>query len=353
VEFAGEYFDGRSALKHEARVAFAPDGLEIRYGGAAETWPYDLVRRRRQGETVHFERADATARLFLSDPAFLAELRARCPALDKGYGAKKRNLVIAGATLAVAAIGFATAHFFPAIAARLMPVSWEERLGGQMVEMASKIFTRSRDPRFCDDAPGIAALDRLMAKLGEGFETSYTIRLRVLDSSVVNAFAAPGGQIILMRGMIDFAESSEELAGVLAHEIGHVVHRHPTEGMFRRLNEAMLLDFLTGGASSGAAATGLANALIGASYSREAETQADETALDLMEKTRVSPIGTAAFFDRLVAQKKDTGSGSILASHPASAERGERARARAAKQRDPMPALTEAEWRAVKALCKT
>jgi Zn-dependent protease with chaperone function len=349
----GAYYDGRSALKHDARVAFAPGGLEIRYSAEVETWPYALIRRRRIGETAHFERADATARLILPDPVFLAELRARCPALDKGYGAKKRNLAIAGATLAVAAVGFGTAQFFPAVAARLMPVSWEERLGSQMVEMASMIFTRSREPRFCDDAPGIAALDALMANLGRGFKTSYTIRLRVLDSSIVNAFAAPGGQLILMRGMIDFAETPEELAGVLAHEIGHVVHRHPTEGMFRRLNEGMLLDFLSGGASSGAAAAGLANALIGASYSRDAEKQADTTALDLLERASISPIGTAAFFDRLVTEKKDTGTGSILASHPASAERGQQARERAAKQQGTAPALTETEWRAVKALCKT
>jgi beta-barrel assembly-enhancing protease len=349
----GAYFDGRSALKHDAQVVFAPDGLEIRYGAEVEIWPYALIRRRRTGEAAHFERADATARLILPDPAFLAELRVRCPALDKGYGAKKRYLAILGATVAVAAIGFVSTYFFPAIAARLMPMSWEERLGSQMVEMASIIFTRSREPRFCDDAPGIAALDTLMAKLGRGLETSYTIRLRVLDSSVVNAFAAPGGQLILMRGMIDFAEAPEELAGVLAHEIGHVVHRHPTEGMFRRLNEGMLLDFLTGGATGGAAAAGLANALIGASYSRDAEAQADTTALDLLERARISPIGTAAFFERLVADKKDIGSGSILASHPASAERGQRARERAAKQQDAAPALTAAEWRAVKALCKT
>jgi Zn-dependent protease with chaperone function len=348
VEFSGEYFDGRSALKRGARVSLASSGLTISHDGAVETWPYDLIRRR----GAHFERTDATARLFLPDPAFVAELQSRCPSLDRGHGAKKRNLAIVAATVAVIAGGIGMAHFFPAVAAQLLPLAWEERLGNQVVEIASKVLTRSREPRFCDDEPGAVALDRLMAKLGQGLDTSYKVRVRVLDSTIVNAFAAPGGQIILMRGMIGFTESPEELTGVLAHEIGHVVHRHPIESMFRRINESMLLDFVTGGTRGGAAAGAFANALIGASYSRDAENQADATALELMERARVSPQGTAAFFDRLIAEKKDS-KDSILASHPPSAARAERARERATNMGNLAPALTDAEWRAVKDLCKT
>jgi Zn-dependent protease with chaperone function len=352
VEFTGEYFDGRSALKRIASLSFTPTGLEIRYDDAVETWPYELIRRRRAGAVTHYERHDATARLTVDDPGFLSLLYLRCSTLDRGHGAKRRNFAIVGATIALVAGGVATAHFFPAVAARLLPMSWEERLGNQVVEMASMVLTRAREPRFCDDEPGAAAIGRLVAKLSQGLDSSYQVRVRVLDSTIVNAFAAPGGQIILMRGMIDFTETPEEFAGVLAHEIGHVVHRHPTESMFRRLNEGMLLDFVTGNARGGGVASAFANALIGASYSRDAENQADETALDLMTRLRISPQGTAAFFDRLMAKNKDS-KGTILATHPPDAARAERARERAAKLGDPAPALSDAEWRAVKALCKT
>jgi Zn-dependent protease with chaperone function len=64
----------------------------------------------------------------------------------------------------------------------------------------------------------------------------YHVRLLVADSPVVNAFAAPGGRIVVFRGLLEKTGRPEELAGVLAHEMQHVVLRHPLEAILRQIS---------------------------------------------------------------------------------------------------------------------
>jgi predicted Zn-dependent protease len=129
-----------------------------------------------------------------------------------------------------------------------------------------------------------------------------------------------------------------------------VAHRHPAEAMLRQMTKGQLLSFATGNAGAGGAMTAIADTMIGASYTRAAEAQADATALDLLDRARISPVGFAAFFDRIIA-KGDDSKGSILASHPADAARAQRARERAAAAGEVQPAMTAAEWQAVKGMC--
>ena len=96
-------------------------------------------------------------------------------------------------------------------------------------------------PLTCDAPAGRAALQRLKDRLTEGQGLRYDIDLAVFDHEMINAFAAPGGQIVIMRGLLDAAESPEEVAGVLAHEIGHVEARDPTRLAFRSAGSAGII----------------------------------------------------------------------------------------------------------------
>jgi Zn-dependent protease with chaperone function len=351
VEAEGRFFDGRSALERAVRASLSDDGLAIHDdAGEVETWSYAFIRRERRGGGVStLQRTDATARLAVADPAFLDELRARCPRLDRFSGGRKRAVAIAVAALAVVALAVGAVEVLPTIGARLLPVAWEERLGDQVVDVAGFLFSGER-AQWCEAAAGQGAIDALVARLTGGLDTPYRLKVRVLESKSVNAFAVPGGRVVVLSGLIGAAASPEELAGVLAHEIGHVVHRHPAEGMLRQMSEGRLLSFATGNAAGGGAITAIADTMIGASYSRSAESAADATGLDLLGRARISPSGFADFFDRIVA-KGDDSKGSILASHPADSARARLARERAAGLGELRPAMTAAEWNAVKGMC--
>ena len=134
----------------------------------------------------------------------------------------------------------------------------------------------------------------------------------------VNAFAAPGGHVVVLSGLIDEAKSGDEVAGVLAHEIAHVIHRHPMESLVRAMGLAVLAEALSGDGLGGTAAMLLAVT----AYSREAE--ADATAVALLEAAGYDPLGLTDFFGRMAGEEKRSGAGlipSYLSTHPPSEAR--------------------------------
>ncbi len=137
----------------------------------------------------------------------------------------------------------------------------------------------------------------------------------VLKDRSVNAFAAPGGHVVVLSGLIDEAKSGDEVAGVLAHEIAHVIHRHPMESLVRAMGLAVLAEALSGDGLGGTAAMLLAVT----AYSREAE--ADATAVALLEAAGYDPLGLTDFFGRMADEEKRSGAGlipSYLSTHPPS-----------------------------------
>ena len=96
------------------------------------------------------------------------------------------------------------------------------------------------------------------------------VNISVLDDSAVNAFTLPGGRVLVMRGLIARVDDGTELAGVIAHELGHVAHRDPTTQLLRGMGLSMLLHMLGLGDASNTAASGASN-LMSLAYTREAE----------------------------------------------------------------------------------
>ena len=130
----------------------------------------------------------------------------------------------------------------------------------------------------------------------------------VVNAPEVNAFAIPGGHIYLNRGLIERAENMSELAGVLGHEIGHVVERHGIEQMARMQNAQMAVNLgyvLLGRAPGGLEQVGLqlgAGAFF-ARHSREAEFEADVVAINYLIASGIHPRGLATMFEKLIAER--------------------------------------------------
>ena len=168
-----------------------------------------------------------------------------------------------------------------------------------------------------------------------------------------NAFAAPGGHIVFFRGMIDAAQSPDELAAVMAHEVGHVVARDPTRLMLRSVGSVGLLGLLLGDFAGGGLIVILADQLLDSSYSREAELQADAYAFERMVAEGIDPGALGDLFGRLRDRHGDVdGLVSHIVTHPSLSKRMAEARRQSERVANPSPALTEAQFETLKASCR-
>jgi predicted Zn-dependent protease len=153
-------------------------------------------------------------------------------------------------------------------------------------------------------------------------------RFFVVDSRQVNAFALPGGFIYVNRGLIERAEELDELAGALAHEIGHVVRRHSVEQMNKATgaNAAVSLTCtLTHICESNVAraAIQVGGAALFARYSRHDEAEADSEAVVIVPKAGIDPAGIPVLFERLLEERRRHPATieSFFASHPLEEDR--------------------------------
>jgi predicted Zn-dependent protease len=152
--------------------------------------------------------------------------------------------------------------------------------------------------------------------------------------------------------LIAEARSPDELAGVLAHEIGHIEKRHVMEAVLRSLGLGMVLDAVVGGGSgAGQQAVLLASSFTEQRYSRTLELEADERAFELLAANGISSAGMAEFFERMADKTSPKGVKSAaewFSTHPDSGRRGRTARSHA---RAGAPAMSAEDWAAVRRIC--
>lgn len=131
----------------------------------------------------------------------------------------------------------------------------------------------------------------------------------VVNTDAVNAFALPGGFIYVNRGLVEQTDNLAELAGVLAHEIGHVERRHSVEQIERmqRANLGLSLAYILLGRPPGGverAAIEVGGGLVFARFSREAENEADEVGVQLLVRSGIDPNGLVTFFKELLEERR-------------------------------------------------
>lgn len=171
--------------------------------------------------------------------------------------------------------------------------------------------------KIIDRGPAVDALSSIGSKLTSGSPHSY--RWFVADRPDLNAFAAPGGVVVVFSGLLRSAGSAEELAGVLAHEVAHAELRHSLRGLIKSLGLRALVALMVGDASGGVFADA-ATRLTELRFSREAEREADDEGLRRLVAARIDPHGMLRFYEKLAGEKR-LAPPAILSTHPASGER--------------------------------
>ncbi len=360
--FTAHYLDGRTAARRRASIRVTATGLDIVLeSGASLRWPFPEVRQTQgfyAGEQVRLERGSPLPEILLvEEPEFLGVLHAAAPGLGRGFHDPRRRRAGVQLTVlaAIAVVGIGAALYvwgIPAAAGVLagsVPVSWEERLGQAVVAHLARPEDRCIDTE--REAAIGAIVGRLLAPLPR---QPYTFRVTVLNNRAVNALAAPGGQIVLLRGLVERTRTPEELAGVLAHEIQHVLRRHATQMLLQHASTGLILAAVAGDVS-GIMAFGLESArVLGAlQYSRRNETEADVEGLRLLLAAGIDPEGMIAFFETLRAEERRLPAPPrYLLSHPPAEDRAETLRrlAAAAPHRS-TPLLPGRDWNDVKRIC--
>lgn len=173
------------------------------------------------------------------------------------------------------------------------------------------------------------------------------VQLQLIDNPVENAAALPGGRVLLFSGLLNRAESENEVAMVLAHELGHVVHRDPLRALGRGLVLVFLASSLIGEERSVETFIGGSLTLGHLSYSRDQERAADRFAVETLVGLYGHAGGATAFFGRVQAAGRDAYRPQALSTHPESAARVAAIETQVARRgypRGPLDPLPE-HWR--------
>lgn len=365
-------YDGHSAARHAVEVALSRErqALVITGEGLAAplVWPLQDLRALHDHAdddqlilTRHLETGDEslrdTARLVVADPEMIDWLRRTRPRLarrDLREGTWRRIGLRAGGALA--AVLLMIFVILPALAgtlSRLIPMEREIAFGRGVKAQIERLFGATEAGALDCSAPeGVAALGRMVARLTDGQEIGYPLEVSVIDHRMMNAFAVPGGQIVVMRGLLEGADDPDMVAAVLAHEIGHVVHRDPTRNALRSAGSVGLLGLLFGDFTGGAATVVLAERMISASYSQDAEAKADAYAVDMLHDAGLPPSALGDMFERFREEYGDVdGAMAHFASHPRLADRIAAASDAAPGDSDHRPSLPPDQWRALQNIC--
>ncbi len=356
----GQFLSGTHASPQEVTVTVDEDiGALTWVDGEGEThsWPFPVIREvpDQAGRDIMVLRNyyDPVQRLILPD----REITPRLPNRTHRAPVTKRGRLIAWAVAALASVALIIGVLVPRMAdqmALLIPTEGERALGettlGQI--RAALDETGLAPVPVCDGAPGLAALSAMTDKLTFHVDLPVELNVVVLDHDMVNAFALPGGYVVLFDGLINAARTPEELAAVMAHEIGHVVSRDPTRHALRSAGSIGVLGLLFGDFAGGAAVLFLTERLINAQYSQAAEETADIFAHELMRLAEIPPSALADMFRRFQELGGDAeGIMAHLSSHPQLRDRIQAAEA--TEQVQAVSTLLDpAAWNALRAICR-
>ena len=342
------YYDGLNAERYTAEVVVAgarsirvtPSVGEMVELDADELTIADEDKR----QLIVARRGMPGWRLILDQPVE-PDLRAALPRaahyggwIDR-VGLGKASLVLAGIAGAVLLVG----HTAPLWIAPIVPPSWERNVGDAIVGDFGDL--RCRSPK------GEAALNALVERLDPGATApgASQIRIAALDVNMFNAAAIPGAHIVVFKGALNETKDIDAIAGIIAHEIAHVRRRHVTEALVRELGIGALIRTFAGSVGANA------EQVVGLSFTRANEREADADAIATLRRARIDPRPTAALFAKL--SKKEGGDSApaleFLDSHPGSKGRA----GNFARSYDPKmtyrPALDPATAKAMLTACGT
>jgi Zn-dependent protease with chaperone function len=363
---SGIFFDGATSARRAVLVELGTEDLVVRDAEdrvMLARWRYDELDQipgpsgvLRLGRL----RAKETARLEVRDPVLATAIDDASAPVDRAAVERPRlRLKVVGWSVAAVVSLLVIAVFgVPALAGRIAPLVplRAERWLGEAVDMqARKMLDKgSADRPFAcgggtGEAEGNAAFARMIGKLEAAAALPIPLDVKVVRRSEANAIAVPGGHIYVFEGLVDKAENADELAGVIAHEIGHVAHRDGTRSILQTAGLSFLFGMLLGDFVGGSAVVIGARAVLQSSYSRDVESAADRYGVELMGRAGGDPRALGAILSRIAT---GTHHGTeLLSDHPDTQARVAVINALPAPSAPPQPLLEPSEWAALKHIC--
>jgi predicted Zn-dependent protease len=315
---------GVSFETETARVELPLRDLKIRLGGARDRLVFFEHPARPDWSLFTSDRTILKHPAFAGDPQFI----------DLMGNVRNRRRMAVGVFLAVVAavVGLVVAAFalkdpmVRSVAARI-PVEWEKQIGDtvmRQIELQTKVLKS-------------AELDRQLEALAEPLvigipDKRYEFKFHIVEEATINAFALPGGQVIVHSGLLQAADSPEEVAGVLAHEIAHATLRHGLQKLVESVGLFVIIQGFVGDVG-GILAVVADNAsfLMTQKFSRDLEREADEAGWGYLERSNIDPRGLIRFFEKIETERdkllKDNPMAKIedamafISTHPAGKER--------------------------------
>ena len=258
---------------------------------------------------------------------------------------KKNGIALFFAFLITAAavlfIGYKTV---PPLLVKFIPVQEEIKWGNQFYE--SILSDKEID----------SSATELVKKITEHYSMSsqYPIKVSVVNDTTVNAFAMPGGHIVIYSGIICAMKHPDELFALLGHEATHVNQRHSLQMMLTNLTSSYLLSILTSDFNGlGSTLIGNADLLRELGYSRKLEAEADWKGQEIMIQNKVNPAGMTQLMEALQSAYSDNGNWSFLRSHPVTKDRiseSKKFSQQHAGSFNSLPAEQQTAWEALKEL---
>ena len=209
--------------------------------------------------------------------------------------------------------------FLPPRMVVFVPTEFDESIGESQWEEVAPPET------YCTDPAALAYIEELAAPLIAVSDSPFEFHFVVVESEEINAFALPGGYLTVNMGLIEAAETGEEIAAVIGHEMTHATNRHGMRAIMRRVGAMAAVSIMFGGTGLETVAWA-AEGLVSQAHSRDQERDADDGGRELLMKAGVDPIGMATFFERLEEEYEAMPEGmrktmAVLSTHPDPGER--------------------------------
>ena len=335
MEFAADYFDGRTSARHPVRVRRDMGMLHV--SGPGVDFAVQLGDVRAQppvAGTRHLLRLPAGAELDTDDAAAVRSIFPQDLRRDEWLRRLEGRWTPALAALLAIGVFTGWMGFFGLpMAAQWAAAKVPDPIARELGEQTLAAFDRT----FC--GPSLVAegrqrilRDGIAAVLVGELPGHYGLAFRSCPAIGANAFALADGTIVVTDDLVRLAANDEELGAILAHEIGHVVYGHPLRLALQSAGVAILVSTLAGDAVSvSSLAVALPTVLMQSGYSRALEDEADAFAIQRLVEVRISPAHLANMLERLEAEHRGAGAKTeatdYLSTHPATAMRIERARA--------------------------
>lgn len=358
----GTYFDARAPVPRPEPLSIDESGAhgpELVIGADTARWPLTEIRalrdQARRGRLILRHAGGGAERLAVDDPESIRILRARCSLLNRLPRQKGVFALLFWAGAALASVLLILFFLIPFTADRLapfVPARGEVSMGLSTFERVRSALGKGAPVPLCSTPEADAALAKIEARLFPALDLDYPLVISIFDHPAFNAIALPGGQIVLFRGIIERAETPEELAAVIAHEAGHVVSHDPVRSALRSAGSFGVLGMVFGDFAGGAVLLFLTERLIDANYGQQSEMEADLFGHDTMRAAGLRPDSIASLFERLRAEGgQPEGLVAHFLSHPAIGDRIAASRTASAGMEQGTPLLLPQEWDALKNVC--